>query len=199
LRFPDGRGSKWYVPVFLAGLTLLFTGKFFSQTAPYSRDAADFFYPYLSFVHEELRHWRMPLWDPYVMSGYPIIGDPEAQIFYPLNWFFLLFQPLSPLPYKLLEFQVILHFFLAGLFMYYLAMSFVQNRVAALFSAVLFSFSGAMVVHTEHLASIEHRLVSINSLTGEEGLLEGKNILFGLSRFVLEFTSFPGTGSTQFI
>ena len=106
------RGGKWFVLVFLAGLTLLFYWKvLFTDRAIFPWDAADFFYPYLSFVHEELRHWRMPLWDPYVMSGYPIIGDPEAQIFYPLNWLFLLLHPLSSLPYKLLEFQEILHFF----------------------------------------------------------------------------------------
>ena len=186
LRFTDGRGGKWCVPVFLAGLTLVFYWKvLFTDRAIFPWDAANFFYPYLSFVHEELRHWRMPLWDPYVMSGYPIIGDPEAQIFYPLNWLFLLLQPLSPLPYKLLEFQVILHFFLAGLFMYYLALSFVQNRVAALFSAVLFSFSGAMVVHTEHLASIESiAWYPLILLLGRRGLLEGKTFFTVLAGFV---------------
>ena len=186
LRFPDGRGGKWRVPVFLAGLTLVFYWKvLFTNRAMFPWDAANFFYPYLSFVHEELRHWRMPLWDPYVMSGFPIIGDPEAQIFYPLNWFFLLFQPLSPLPYRLLELQLILHFFLAGLFMYYLALSFVKNKAAALFSAVLFPFSGAMIVHTEHLASIESiAWYPLILLLARKGLLERKTFLTVLAGFV---------------
>lgn len=117
-------------------------------------DAVDFFYPYFHFVHEELRHFRLPLWDPYVMSGYPIIGDMEAQIFYPVNWLFVLLSPSSPLSYRLVEMQLIFHFFLAGLFMYFLAREFVSTPMPALLSGVLFMSSGAMVAHTQHLASI---------------------------------------------
>ncbi|PYV84966.1 MAG: hypothetical protein DMG05_23655, partial [Acidobacteria bacterium] len=112
------------MPVFLAGLTLFFYWKvLFTNRAMFPWDAVSFFYPYLSFVHEELRHGRLPLWDPYVLSGYPIIGDPEGQIFYPLTWLLVLVHPFSELPYRLVEIQEIVHFFLAGLFMYYLARS----------------------------------------------------------------------------
>src|ERR1700693_5243625 len=109
--FLDDR-RKWRVPALLAVLTIAFFAKIlFTNRFMFPFDAADFFYPYLSFVHEELRHFGMPFWDPYVMSGYPIIGDPEAQIFYPINWLFILLHPFSNLPYKLVEIQIILHFF----------------------------------------------------------------------------------------
>lgn len=153
--FLDER-RKWLVPALLAGLTTVFFAKvLFTNRFMFPFDAADFFYPYLSFVHEELRHFRMPFWDPYVMSGYPIIGDPEAQIFYPINWLFIMARPFSYLPYKLVEIQIVLHFFLAGLFMYYLARSFVRSAAPALLAAILFEFSGAMVAHTQHMASID--------------------------------------------
>jgi hypothetical protein len=175
----DGPSEKWRVPVFLAGLTLLFYWKIlFTNRVMFPWDAADFFYPYLSFVHEELRHFRLPLWNPYVMSGYPVIGDPECQIFYPFTWLLVLLHPFSALPYKLVEIQEIVHFFLAGLFMYYLARSFVQSSVAALFSAVLFLFGGAMVAHTEHLASIESiTWYPLVFLLARRALLGGERLL----------------------
>src|SRR5262245_22324451 len=65
----DARGKRWRVPVFLGGLTLFFYWKvLFTNRAMFPWDAVSFFYPYLSFVHEELRHFRLPLWDPYVLS-----------------------------------------------------------------------------------------------------------------------------------
>src|SRR5215813_13328319 len=87
-----GRTPGWYITRwwFVAVCFLLFTLFFywkilFTNRYMFPWDAADFFYPYFAFVHEELRNFRFPLWNPFTMSGFPIIGDPEAQIFYPPN------------------------------------------------------------------------------------------------------------------
>ena len=190
---PPAINRKWHVPALLAGLTIVFYWKvIFTNHYMFPWDAASFFYPTLSFVHEQLRHFRMPWWDPYVMSGFPIIGDPEAQIFYPFNWLFVLLRPFRDLSYKLVEIQLIVHFFLAGLFMYYLARSFVRSRAAALVAPVLFMFGGAMVVHTQHLASVEAMAwYPLIFLLARRGLLEGNyfitlsaGIFFGLQILV---------------
>src|SRR5581483_10708631 len=55
----------------------------------------------------------------------------------------------------LVELQLIFHFFLAGLFMYYLARDFTGDRAAALLAGALFMYSGDMVAHTQHIASVE--------------------------------------------
>jgi hypothetical protein len=176
--------SKWHVPTLLAGFTVFFYWRIlFTNRYMFPWDAAEFFYPYMSFVHEELRHFRFPFWDPFVMSGYPIIGDMEAQIFYPINWLFLVISPSSPLSYRLVEIQIIVHFFLAGLFMYYLARDFVGDRVPALVCGVLFMSSGAMVAHTQHLASINSMAwYPLVFLLARRGLLQ--------SRFL--YTAFAG-------
>ena len=148
-------------------------------------DVAEYFYPFLSFVHEELRHFRLPLWDPYVMSGFPVIGDLEAQIFYPLNWLFVLVHPSSPLPYRMVEVLLIVHFFLCGLFMYYLARSFVPNRVPALLASILYMFSGALVAHTQHMAQIDAMAwYPLIFLLARRGLLE-KNYFLTVSAGML--------------
>ena len=183
------RRPEWETPALLFAVTLFFYWKvLFTDRVMFPWDAADFFYPYFAFVHDSLRHFRLPLWDPYVMSGFPIIGDPEAQIFYPINWLFVVLNPFSPLSYKMVECQLILHFFLAGLFMYYLARSFVPDTVPALLGAVLFMLSGAMVAHTQHLASINAMAwYPLVFLLARRGLLESNyfytasaGMLFGI-------------------
>ena len=167
---------RWRVPVLLFLFAIFFYWKvLFANRFMFPWDASDFFYPYLSFIHEELRHFRLPLWDPFAMSGFPIIGDPEAQIFYPLNWLMVLVHPFSPLPYKLVEIVEILHFYLAGLFMYWLVKDFTKDDLSALLGGVLFMSSGAMVAHTEHFASIEAMAwYPLVFLLARRGLLEGR-------------------------
>lgn len=167
--------SEWRIPAGLLVFTLFFYWKIlFTNRFMFPWDAADFFYPYFHLAHEELRHLRLPLWDPYVMSGFPVIGDLEAQIFYPINWLFVLLSPFAPLPYKLVEVQLVFHFFLAGLFMYCLAREFVSTGTPALLSGVLFMSSGAMVAHTQHLASINAMAwVPLIFLLARRGLLDG--------------------------
>lgn len=166
----------WLSPALLLAFTLFFYWKIlFTNRISFPWDALGFFYPYLSYVHEELRHFRLPLWTPYAFSGFPIIGDPEAQIFYPPNWLFVLIHPFSPMPFKLVEIQIILHFFLAGLFMFYLAKDFTGHRLPAWFGGVLFMASGTMVAHTEHLATINAMAwYPLVFLLARRGLLEGR-------------------------
>src|SRR5438445_23191 len=66
---PAGRDTaRWRVPAFLLGLTIFFFWKIlFTNRAMFPWDAADFFYPYFCFVYDELRHLRLPLWDPFVI------------------------------------------------------------------------------------------------------------------------------------
>ena len=150
------RESWWRIPALLFFFTLFFYWKILlTNRYMFPWDAADFFYPLLAYVHEELRHLRLPLWNPYSMSGFPVIGDPEAQTFYPPNWLLVLLHPFAPLSFKWVEAMEIGHFFLAGLFMYWLARDFTKNTFAALCGGVLFMSSGAMVAHTQHVASIE--------------------------------------------
>ena len=166
--------SQWGKPALLLIFTLFFYWKvLFTGRYMFPWDVSDFFYPFLSFVHEELRHFRMPLWDPYSMSGFPIIGDPEAQIFYPINWLFVLLRPFSPLPYKIVEVVEVAHFYLAGVFMYWLAREYTRDDLAALLGGVLFMSSGAMVAHTEHFATVEAMAwYPLVFLLARRGLLE---------------------------
>ena len=170
------RGSDRRVTALLLALTVFFYWKIiFTRQMMFPWDAGDFFYPYLGYVHEELRHFRLPLWLPYAFSGFPIIADPEGQIFYPPNWLMVLVHPFSPLPFRLVEIQIIIHYFLAGLFMFHLARDYTRDAVSALFGGILFMFSGAMVAHAQHLAIINaNAWFPLVFLLARRGLLENQ-------------------------
>lgn len=53
------------------------------------RDHADYFQPMRFFTAEELRHFRLPLWNPYSASGEPWLANPQTGVFYPPAWIFL--------------------------------------------------------------------------------------------------------------
>lgn len=53
---------------------------------------------------------QIPLWNPYILSGYPLDGDPLSGLWYPPGWIALLFrQPLG------LNLTLLLHILLGGL------------------------------------------------------------------------------------
>ncbi len=194
--FRSMRASSWHIAALLFLFTLFFYWKLlFTRQIMLPWDAGDFHYPYLAYVHEELRHFRLPLWLPYAFSGFPIIADPEGQIFYPPNWLMVLVHPFAPLPFRLVEIQIVSHFFLAGLFMFYLARDFTRDTVSALFGGILFMSSGAMVAHAAHLAIINaNAWTPLVFLLARRGLLEnrlfwtlGAGFFFGIENLTGHF------------
>src|SRR6266704_5661505 len=52
------------------------------RTIPF--DSKDYFYPSLYFVSQSIRNGALPFWNPYVYGGYPMVSDPQANIFSPV-------------------------------------------------------------------------------------------------------------------
>jgi hypothetical protein len=73
--------------------------------------------PNAIFVHRALAVWhQLPLWNPTILSGMPIVGDPLAGVWYPPLWLAVAFP--TPWAFNLL---VWLHLSVAGWGMYRLA------------------------------------------------------------------------------
>ncbi|MFH1187715.1 MAG: hypothetical protein V1688_02515, partial [bacterium] len=80
-----------------------------------------FYFPLKSYVFNSLKQGQIPLWNPNLNLGYPIIADTTAAIFYPLNWLAVPFASGNiQKDYLIIELWTIFHLFLAGVFMYYL-------------------------------------------------------------------------------
>ena len=142
------------VAVGLLLLTALFFWEILAKQGFFWGDFSLSMYPFRSFIAGSYAGGHVPLWNPYVFSGYPFVGDIASAILYPFNIALSLFVHDGFLRFKYVEFQGIFHIFLAGLFMYCLMRSFKLDRLSACISAFVFMFSGFLIAHMGHLGMV---------------------------------------------
>ena len=120
-------------------------------------------------TRHQLFYWRyfgfntlakgiMPLWNPYIYGGTPFVGGLQSAIFYPLNLIYLIF----PI-HVAINYSIILHVFLSGVFTY-LYLRFVKlnpqsaipnqqlqrdrlSRSSCLVSSIIFMFCAPQIFH----------------------------------------------------
>ena len=102
------------------------------------------FYPWRLLLHRAAQSDQLPLWNPYQFCGYPLVGNGQSAMFYPLNWLYFVVHPKIGL-----GLSAALHFFLGGLFVFGLARSWRLSCGPALFAALAFSYGGFMVTWIE--------------------------------------------------
>lgn len=122
-------------------LVIIFFNKvlFFKESFCY-RDIYRYYYPYKYFASESIRNCEIPLWNPYIFCGVPFIAALQSQVFYPLSIICYIF------PFQLaFNLFYVIHYFLAALFMYFLAKKWGLSRISCVFSSIAFAFSGYML------------------------------------------------------
>ncbi|HHT9137077.1 MAG TPA: YfhO family protein [Candidatus Wunengus sp. YC60] len=113
-------------------------------------------------TRHQLFYWRyfgfntmakgiIPLWNPYIYGGTPFVGGLQSAIFYPLNLIFLIF----PI-HIAINYSIILHVFLSGVFTY-LYLRFIRlnpqlysaslSRSSCLVSSIIFMFCAPQIFH----------------------------------------------------
>ena len=132
----------WLTPGRFAGMLaalifISFPGVLLGSETFCYRDFATFGYP-LAFYHREV-FWngRLPLWNPLSNCGLPFLAQWNTLALYPLSAIYLLL----PLPWSLGLFCLV-HQFLSGMGMYFLAHRWTGNRLAASVAGVIFAFNG---------------------------------------------------------
>lgn len=108
---------------------------------PLTNDTVKLFLPWMQVAREELAHGRAPLWNRYSFAGYPLLGNGESA---PLSPLFLA-TLIVPLPKQLVAMGA-LKIFAALLFTYLFLKRESASDGAAIFGAVVFSFSTVMTV-----------------------------------------------------
>ncbi len=111
---------------------------------PLLSDVVSYIYPVKEFAAAALRRGEYPLWNPFVLTGYPFTYNTQAGIFYPLSPLYLLFAPTTAV-----DLTIIAQMFLGGLFMALYLRQIGLRRLAVLGGGVLFLFNGLMVVWLE--------------------------------------------------
>jgi len=86
------------------------------------------------------QHHTMPLWEPYIHGGMPFVDAMHGDIFYPAA----LLQIIFPVTYAL-GLKLILHVFLAGLFMFMFLRDWGLNWRPSVFGGILYMFTPCLV------------------------------------------------------
>ncbi|HEY52368.1 MAG TPA: YfhO family protein [Caldilineae bacterium] len=128
-----GRADALALLALTLAVVLVYSQVLLTNRTPASGDFLSYFTPYWDYVNEALRSGRLPLWNPFMYAGAPLLANPQAQVFYPLRWLFVAF----PAEKGILYFAA-LHAWLAGAFTYALA-----KRVAG--AGALAAFTAALV------------------------------------------------------
>jgi hypothetical protein len=111
---------------------------------PLITDVVDYIYPVKAFAAEQVKESVLPLWNPYVLGGYPLTYNTQAALFYPLSLFYYLLSPVTAVGWV-----IIVQLFLGAAFMFAYLRQLHLRPIAAWLGAVVFIFNGMMVVWLE--------------------------------------------------
>jgi hypothetical protein len=102
-------------------------------------DAFAYSYPLRNAAWEMIRAGQLPLWTPYVLSGYPLLSMAQLGLGYPLTWGYLFLD--AP---RAEQFYILAPFLLAPAFTYAYVRELGRSRLAALLAGLSFAYGGAM-------------------------------------------------------
>ncbi len=136
----------------LIALTLIFFWKILLTNLILSgTDVFLYFYPYKVYAAETLRQGRIPLWNPHLFMGVPLLANSQVGIFYPLNWPFIWLD--AP---RQVAWSIGLHITLAGLFTFHFAQKSLRlSWAAALLAALVFALGGYLGAQVEHINQLQ--------------------------------------------
>ena len=90
----------------------------------------------------------LPLWNPYVFSGFPLFGEMQTAVLYPGAWLFYVLPPVAAM-----NGQMLLTYSLAALGTYAYTRALGCLPFAAGFAGLTFAFGGFMPAHLGHVAT----------------------------------------------
>jgi len=137
--------SKYYLPIFflilLIGIIVLFSDFIFSDKMLKGSDTLNAGIFFRHFYVEYFKAFgSVPVWNPYIFAGIPFVDAFHGDTYYPLSIlkFFGNF-------YRALGLNLVIHIFLAGIFMFFTARQFRLSKTAATLSGVAYAFAGYLV------------------------------------------------------
>lgn len=167
-------------------ISLVFFSPFFvnpERLTKRGNDLSEEFIPLFAYFKRSLWEFgEIPFWQNSVLSGSPLLGDPQNPWAYPLYWLYIL------LPRDLVSiFLFTFHFFLAGFFTYWLIRSLGLSKQASFIGGLVYMLAPKLTAHLEagHLGMvIAFSFAPLFFLATKKMLAEPKLVwplLFGLS------------------
>jgi hypothetical protein len=131
----------------LAAMAIVLAPLVFSAELPRATDTTAFYGPFAGFLHDQLAHGSLPLWNPTAFSGQPFAADAQSGVSYPpalvAGW---LLSPGSALVAL-----AIFHYALAALGAYAFARSVGAGRLGSTYAGIAYGASGHLVARSTML------------------------------------------------
>lgn len=99
-------------------------------------------YIWKQFIIDSVKSGQVPLWNPYIVGGMPFLAGGQHSMMYPFSILFYIL-PLA----NAYGWFALLHTFLAGAAMYYLARTLGIKRLGSIVAGVMYMFSGFVFIH----------------------------------------------------
>src|SRR5262245_15822800 len=96
-------------------------------------------------IGEMIRNGQLPLWNPYIFCGTPLLGAIQPGALYPPNWLFTVFSPKTAMNLVVITTY---HVALIGAYLY--ARRIGCNRIGSMIAGIAFAFGGFMTAHLGH-------------------------------------------------
>ncbi|MGP8059456.1 MAG: hypothetical protein ACLP9C_07465 [Acidimicrobiales bacterium] len=107
-------------------------------------------FPLRALTGEVVRQGHLPLWNPFIWSGSPLLGGLNAGAAYPFTAAFVVLPPVAAFVVNLLA-----TYWAAGLGLYLLLRQFALRPLACLLASLTFAFAGAMSGQIVHLGMVQ--------------------------------------------
>ncbi|MBI2032209.1 MAG: YfhO family protein [Candidatus Levybacteria bacterium] len=121
---------------------------------PIGGDIIRIFYPARTFTNQLLKSGTIPLWNPYIFSGNPHLGNFQSAVFYPLNIFYQ-FLPQMTVWSMFVIIQPLLAMFLSYLFLRRIRIS----ELASFIGSFCFGFSAFIIVWSQENVVVSHSAI----------------------------------------
>ncbi|MFP4343757.1 MAG: hypothetical protein ACLFU8_03590 [Anaerolineales bacterium] len=119
-------------------------------------DLQTYFFPYWVASARALQTLRLPLWNPYLFAGAPLLANSQAGVFYPLNWpLWLAAGPTLEGLTRSIHWSVLLHLGIATVTAGILARQLGVGRWGAALAGLLYAGGGFLGLHVEHLNQLQ--------------------------------------------
>ncbi len=115
-------------------------------------DVFTYFHPYWAEATRAIRAGRLPLWNPYLFMGVPLVANSQVGFFYPLNWPLWLLFP----AHRSVHVTIVLHLCLAAVNAYAWGRRTLRlGRGGAWTVGALFALGGYLGAQMEHVNQLQ--------------------------------------------
>ena len=140
----------WHYILALALICAVFYYKIIFGIGHFWEDLIYLEFPHRIFARDTLLSFQFPHWNPNTFSGMPFFASLNTGVLYPFNLVMSLFPVNNATYWYLLQNMIVLHFFFAGVSMFFYMTYKKFTRQASFFAAIGFMFCGFFVTHVVH-------------------------------------------------